>query len=207
MNDDCKTHWQEVYAARTADQVSWTEPKPAHSLALIRNTQIPKNSPIIDIGGGDSLLAAYLLEEGYSDITVLDISAKAIGRAKKRLGRKSEKISWLVTDMLDFKPERDFSIWHDRAAFHFLTTSEQKEKYRSIVENAMVNGHLMLGTFSLTGPEKCSGLPVCRYDAAALAEVFKGSFQMKAHFYADHITPFQTIQNFLFSNFIRINKS
>lgn len=205
MNDQLKTHWEDVYHTKSPGEVSWTEPKPEHSLALIHNTQAAKNSPIIDIGGGDSLLVDYLLGEGYSDITVLDISAKAIERAKKRLGGKSEKITWLVSDILDFEPEKQYSIWHDRATFHFLTTVDQKNTYRYLVENAVANGHLIMGTFSLSGPEQCSGLSVCQYDISALADVFKDSFEVKSHFYADHLTPFQTSQNFLFAEFIRAN--
>ncbi len=198
-----KKHWEDVYNSKTSDQVSWTELKPAHSLTLIRNSQAPKNCPVIDIGGGDSLLVDNLLDEGYSDITVLDISAAAVQRAKIRLGEKAEMVTWLISDILDFKPEKFYTIWHDRATFHFLTTAEQKEKYKSLVENVATNGHLILGTFSMSGPEKCSGLPVCRYDMPVLAEVFKGSFEVKSHFYADHVTPFQTSQNFLFADFIK----
>ena len=120
--------------------------------------------PVIDIGGGDSLLVDNLLEAGYTDITALDISEKAIERAKARLGENSTKIRWVVSDILDFKPERKYEVWHDRATFHFLNTNEQKAQYKRIVENAIGEGHLILGVFSLSGPEKCSGLAVNRYD-------------------------------------------
>ncbi|WAC13449.1 class I SAM-dependent methyltransferase [Dyadobacter pollutisoli] len=205
MNDQLKKHWEDVYHTKSPYEVSWTEPKPERSLKLIHNTQAPKNSPIIDIGGGDSLLVDYLLDEGYSDITVLDISAKAIERAKNRLGEKAAKITWLVSDILHFEPEKQYSVWHDRATFHFLTTVDRKSKYRYLVENAVADGHLIMGTFSLSGPGQCSGLAVCQYDISALADVFKGSFEVKSHFYADHLTPFQTSQNFLFADFIKVN--
>jgi len=203
MEMQLATHWEDLYKTKTPDQVSWTELKPEHSLRLIRDTHTAKNNAVMDIGGGDSLLVDYLLDEGYSDITVLDISAQAIERAKNRLGGKAEKVKWIVSSMLDFKPERAYAIWHDRAAFHFLTTLEQKERYKHIAASAIGEGHLILGTFSLSGPAKCSGLPVCQYDMASLANVFQDSFTEKSHFYADHITPFQTSQHFLFADFIK----
>jgi hypothetical protein len=206
MKDDIKAHWENIYSTSSPDQLSWTEQKPAHSLSLIKDTNTAKDLAIIDIGGGDSLLVDYLLLEGYSDITVLDISAKAIQRAQKRLGEKSEQVTWLVGDILDFKPERQYALWHDRAVFHFLITAEQKAQYTHIAENAILKGHMILGTFSLSGPRKCSGLPVSQYDMASLADVFKDSFAVETHFYAAHITPFQTSQDFLFADFIKINK-
>ncbi|WP_439585915.1 class I SAM-dependent methyltransferase [Dyadobacter bucti] len=205
MKDNLKAHWENIYGTSSPEQLSWTEQKPAHSLALIQDTNTAKDSAIIDIGGGDSLLVDYLLLEGYSDITVLDISAKAIEKAQKRLGAKSEQVTWLVVDILDFTPERQYAIWHDRAVFHFLITAEQKAQYKRIAENAVAKGHMILGTFSLSGPQKCSGLPVSQYDMTALADVFKDSFAVQTHYYATHITPFQTNQDFLFADFIIIN--
>lgn len=205
MDDYLKAHWENIYCTSSPDQLSWTEPKPVHSLDLIQDTSTAKDSAIIDIGGGDSLLIDHLLLEGYTDIAVLDISAKAIEKAQKRLGAKSEQVTWLVGDILDFTPERQYAIWHDRAVFHFLITAEQKAQYKRIAENAVAKGHMILGTFSLSGPQKCSGLPVSQYDMTALADVFKDSFAVNTHFYAGHITPFQTNQDFLFADFIKIN--
>ncbi|WP_138485453.1 class I SAM-dependent methyltransferase [Dyadobacter bucti] len=205
MKDNLKAHWENIYSTSSPDQLSWTEPKPAHSLALIQDTNTAKDSAIIDIGGGDSRLVDYLLLEGYRNITVLDVSAKAIEKAQKRLGAKSEQVTWLVGDILDFKPERQYAIWHDRAVFHFLITAEQKAQYKRIAENSLLKGHMILGTFSLSGPTKCSGLPVSQYDMASLSDVFKDSFAVNTHFYAGHITPFQTNQDFLFADFIKIN--
>lgn len=205
MKNHLKAHWENIYTTRLPNQVSWTELKPAHSLDLIQDASTGKNNAIIDIGGGDSMLVDYLLLDGYSDITVLDISAKAIEKAKKRLGEKSEQVTWLVGDILDFKPEKQYAIWHDRAVFHFLITSEQKACYQIIAENAISQGHMILGTFSLAGPQKCSGLQVSRYDISLLADVFKDSFKVKSHFYAAHITPFGTSQDFLFADFIKTN--
>lgn len=203
METENQKHWEEVYETRLPDQVSWTQLNPEQSMAMIRDAGIEKNDAIIDVGGGDSLLVDCLLAEGYNDITVLDISAIAIQRAKKRLGEKAQNVTWVVSDMLDFKPVRQYRIWHDRATFHFLTTVTQREDYRDLVEKSIGNGHLILGTFSLTGPERCSGLFVSRYDMPALAAVFDGVFAVNKHFTVDHVTPFQTSQNFLFVDFIK----
>lgn len=196
-------HWESVYATKTPAEVSWTEVKPEYSLALIEGSVTSKNSPIIDVGGGDSLLVDFLLAADYKDITVLDISPTAIKRAQKRLGEKANSVNWIVTDILNFKPARHYEIWHDRAAFHFLTTDQQKARYKSLVDKAIITGHLILGTFSTSGPIKCSGLPVQQYDASSLSRAFSDSFAMTKHFYADHVTPFQTRQNFLFADFIK----
>lgn len=203
METENQKHWEEVYETKSPDEVSWTQLNPEQSMAMIREAEIEKNDAIIDVGGGDSLLVDYLLAEGYNNITVLDISAKAIERTKKRLGEKAQNVTWVVSDILDFKPVRQYKIWHDRATFHFLTTASQKEHYKDLVEKAIGNGHLILGTFSLIGPERCSGLSVSRYDMSALAEVFKGAFVVNKHFTVDHVTPFQTSQNFLFVDFIK----
>ncbi|MEO6286803.1 MAG: class I SAM-dependent methyltransferase [Dyadobacter sp.] len=205
MKDYLKAHWENIYSTKSPDQLSWTEQKPVQSLTLIKETNTAKDSAIIDVGGGDSLLVDYLLLDGYSDITVLDISAKAIHKAQNRLGEKSKQVTWLVGDILDFKPERQYTIWHDRAVFHFLTTAEQKAQYKCTAENSVLKGHMILGTFSLSGPSECSGLPVSQYDLAPLADVFKDSFSVKSHFYAAHVTPFQTSQHFLFADFIKTN--
>ncbi|MCU7375707.1 class I SAM-dependent methyltransferase [Paucibacter sp. O1-1] len=146
MNDQLKKHWEDVYRTKSPYEVSWTEPKPERSLKPIHKAlQAPKNSPIIDIGGGDSLLVDYLLDEGYSDITVLDISAKAIERAKNRLGEKAAKITWLVSDILHFEPENNIQSGTIGPPFHFLTTADRKSKYRYLVENAVADGHLIMG--------------------------------------------------------------
>lgn len=206
MNDHLKVHWGTIYYTSSPDQLSWTEQRPAHSLALIQDTNTAKDSAVIDIGGGDSLLVDYLLLEGYRDITVLDISAKAIEKAQKRLGAKSEQVTWLAGDILYFKPERQYALRHDRAVFHFLINAEQKAQYKRTAENSLLRRHMILGTFSLSGPQKCSGLSVSQYDMASLSDVFKDSFAVNTHFYAGHITPFQTSQDFLFADFIKVKQ-
>jgi len=141
-----KNHWETVYETKQPNEVSWTQENPKTSLDFIRETHLDKTAKIIDIGGGDSNLVDFLLEEGYENISVLDISAKALERAKKRLGKNAEKVNWIVSDITEFKPETRYDIWHDRATFHFLTTSEQIKKYSEITEN-WINDFLIIGTF------------------------------------------------------------
>ncbi|MHA4740661.1 class I SAM-dependent methyltransferase [Dyadobacter sp. MSC1_007] len=204
MEDQSKAYWEDVYKTKQSDQMSWTQPRPTTSLALIDDLQLKKNDPIIDIGGGESMLVDYLMQEGFSDITVLDISPTAIDRAKARLGPLSDRVTWIVSNVLDFIPSRTYRVWHDRATFHFLTEKHDIEKYVGIVEKSIDQGNVILGTFSLTGSAKCSGLPVKQYDHSSLAAVFSQSFRLVKSLHADHITPFNTSQNFIFSNFKKL---
>lgn len=141
-----------------------------------------------------------MLEEGFENITVLDISAKALEKAQKRLGEKAKKVSWIVSDITDFKPTTTFDVWHDRATFHFLTTTEQVEKYKQTVKNT-VNGYLIIGTFSENGPSKCSGLDITQYSQEKLTTEFSEAFEKISCLTEDHKTPFDTFQNFLFCSF------
>ena len=200
MESSIKDHWNRVYETKQPQEVSWTEEMPATSLAFVQSFNLGKNASIIDIGGGDSKLVDYLLEEGYSDITVLDISEKSLARAKKRLGERSEKVNWIVSDIKQFKPKRKYDLWHDRAAFHFLTTEEEVTAYLSIVRSC-VKGYMIVGTFSLSGPNKCSGLSVKQYDDKQLTRMFMDGFRKIKCLEVDHTTPFQTKQNFTFCSF------
>lgn len=197
---DTKQHWESVYENKTPDQVSWTQEKPKVSLELIREADLPKTAKIIDIGGGDSKLVDYLLEESYKNITVLDISARSLEKAKKRLGKKANEVKWIVSDIISFQPTDIYDLWHDRAAFHFLTTKEQIEKYTSIVDE-FVADRLVIGTFSKQGPTKCSGLEISQYDDDGLAKIFANHFEKVKCLTADHVTPFETVQNFQFCSF------
>ncbi|WP_080776781.1 class I SAM-dependent methyltransferase [Chryseobacterium phocaeense] len=200
MNHPNKNHWETVYETKNPDEVSWTQEKPETSLELIRSCGLEKNARIIDIGGGDSHLVDFLLEEGYENITVLDISAKALEKAQKRLGEKAGKVTWIVSDITAFEPHQTYDIWHDRAAFHFLTAPDQVSKYiRTASEN--VTQFMILGTFSKNGPKKCSGLDIQQYDEASLAKTFESDFSIIKCFTLDHTTPFGTIQNFVFCHF------
>ncbi len=200
MNFNTKKHWETVYETKTPDQVSWTQEVPKTSLNFINSFQLSKEASIIDIGGGDSKLVDFLLEEGYKNITVLDISKKALERAKKRLGKKAKMITWIVSDVVDFIPETNYDIWHDRAVFHFLTTKNQIDTYKSLI-NKSVKKHLVIGTFSVTGPSKCSGLEITRYSEEKMSENFKASFQKIICKEETHLTPFNTFQNFIFCSF------
>lgn len=200
MKLDRKKHWETVYETKNPVQVSWTQETPKTSLDFIRSFGLQKTANIIDIGGGDSKLVDYLLDEGYENITVLDISAAALEKAKTRLGERAKKVHWIVSDITDFKPTTTFDLWHDRATFHFLTTPEQIKKYIQTARTA-VTGFLTIGIFSQNGPEKCSGLEIKQYNEEELITAFKDGFDKIKCSIADHITPFNTTQNFLFCSF------
>ncbi|MCB9263142.1 MAG: class I SAM-dependent methyltransferase [Flavobacteriales bacterium] len=197
---EIKNHWENVYATKTPEQVSWTQATPQTSLDLIATFQLPKSANIIDVGGGDSHLVDFLLELGYQNITVLDVSGKALERAQKRLGEKAKNVEWIECNILDFTPTKQYDLWHDRAAFHFLTSVEDIEKYVDTVSNFVCNG-LCIATFSTEGPLKCSGLSISQYDEKKLCELFDNCFKKVACHTENHTTPFDTKQNFLFCTF------
>lgn len=200
MKDSQKAHWEDVYTNKTHDQVSWTQAVPRTSLNFIHGFQLSKNASIIDIGGGDSNLVDFLLQEGFVNITVLDISAAAIQKAKARLGAKSELVKWVICDITEFKTNEHFDLWHDRATFHFLTSKSQIAAYLQIAGRA-INNYMVVGTFSENGPDKCSGLPIKQYTEVQLQSQLKKDFEKIRCISEDHITPFQTRQNFLFCSF------
>jgi len=201
-----KSHWENVYNTKQPAEVGWYQAIPQVSLDFINGLHISKNAAIIDVGGGDSYLADHLLKLGYTDITVLDISAAAIKRAKERFGKASEKINWVVADILRLSTEKKFDLWHDRATFHFLTTGQELNQYLSVAEkNISENGRMVIGTFSTEGPDKCSGLPVNQYSETGLSALLKKCFQKIKCITVDHFTPFNTVQNFLFCSFKKIN--
>lgn len=202
MNLDSKKHWETVYETKNPDQVSWTQEKPQISLDFINSLDLDKSAKIIDVGGGDSKLVDYLLEEGFENVSVLDISVAALEKAKKRLGDKANNVNWIVSDITEFSPSTTFDLWHDRAAFHFLTTPEQISKYVNIARNT-VTGYLIIGTFSENGPKKCSGLNIKQYSEDKLITEFENYFEKITCTTEDHITPFDTMQNFLFCSFKR----
>lgn len=206
MEKSIKEHWETVYATKTPQEVSWTQEKPRISLDFIASFQLDKSASIIDIGGGDSLLVDFLLDLGYRNISVLDISAHAIERAKVRLGEKASLVTWIVSDINDFEPTEMYDLWHDRAAFHFLTKPEDIERYVKLVSNQAKN--LVVGTFSTNGPFKCSGLEITQYDENELSELFvPHGFEVQTMKREDHMTPFGTTQNFVFASFSKVSKS
>ena len=193
-------HWQRIYTEKQPEEVSWTQAVPETSLALIQSFGVAHDAAIIDIGGGDSRLVDHLLEAGYTNISVLDISAAALERAKARLGENAAKVTWIVSDILAFKPATTYTVWHDRAAFHFLTEPAQVQHYAELAKSA-VKGYMAIGTFSDNGPLKCSGLPISQYNEAGITSVFEAGFTKVKCFTEDHTTPFNTTQNFLFCSF------
>ena len=200
-----KEHWENVFSTKTEKEVSWYQHYPQVSVDFIQQFQLPLDAKIIDIGGGDSYLIDALLELGYTNLYVLDISAKAIERLKNRLGEKAnDTVTFIVSDILDFHPNTAFDLWHDRASFHFLTEENQIAKYAKLVASALANdGKLVIGTFSENGPKKCSGLDITQYSAASMNEVFKDNFEFIESKELAHQTPFDTIQNFIFCTFKR----
>ena len=202
-----KEHWDVIYQNKQPNEVSWTQDVPKTSLNFIYSFRLSKKANIIDIGGGNSTLVDCLLDEGYENITVLDISEKALDKAKARLGEKSKKVKWIVSDITDFLPEINYEIWHDRATFHFLVTQVQIKKYLEIARQS-VTGFLAIGTFSDNGPEKCSGLEIKQYNEEQLQIQLSQGFDKIRCITEDHITPFNTKQNFLFCSFKKhLNKS
>ena len=202
MNIIEQQHWDNVYSSKAAEEVSWFQQYPKTSMEFVGLFDLPLDANIIDIGGGDSHFVDAMIVKGYTNIWVLDISAKAIKRAKQRLGESASKIHWIVSDITDFKPPVQFDFWHDRAAFHFLTTENQIYKYVSIAENAIKkDGYLILGTFSENGPAMCSGLNVKQYSKTSMSARFEIAFERIKCIEEDHTTPFNTIQNFLFCSF------
>jgi 2-polyprenyl-3-methyl-5-hydroxy-6-metoxy-1,4-benzoquinol methylase len=202
-----KEHWENVFKTKALNEVSWFQTKPETSLNFFKELNIPLNAKIIDIGAGDSFLVDHLLDLGYQDITVLDISESAIERAKKRLEDKADKVKWIVSDIIDFNPVEKYDFWHDRAAFHFLTDENEILNYIKTAYNGInENGNLVIGTFSNNGPKKCSGIEIKQYSEFELEEKFKLYFNKIKCFNMDHKTPFDTIQNFVFCSFSPIIK-
>lgn len=197
-----KKHWETIYQTKKLNEVSWFQPKPTTSLELLSGLSLPAHSKIIDVGGGDSFLADNLIALGYQNITVLDISEAAINRAKKRLGSEAKKVQWIVKDIIDFNTTEKYDLWHDRAAFHFLTNKTDIETYiKATRENIAENGVLILGTFSKLGPTKCSGIDIKQYSETRLSKIFSPYFKKLSCFTVNHKTPFNTLQNFVFCSF------
>lgn len=197
-----KIHWQGVYTTKREDGVSWFQETPTPSLELLALIHATIDSAIIDIGGGASRLVDALVGRGYRDMTVLDLSAAALAMAQARLAAQAQQVNWIVADVTDWKPERQYDIWHDRAAFHFLTEAADRQAYADRLRQALrPGGYAIIGTFAKDGPEMCSGLPVIRHDAESLAAILGAEFALVDSRRHEHITPWGTVQNFQFSTF------
>ncbi len=192
-------HWEELYHREKETSVSWFEEVPSHSLELIRATGLPPEAPILDIGGGSSHLVDHLLSSGYLDVSVLDIAGEALARARARLGRAGDRVSWIHADVTRYEPRRRYALWHDRAAFHFLMTPDEEEAYFRTLSAALApSGHVILATFGPDGPTRCSGLPVRRYSAAELSDVLGSGYELKRSELVEHQTPAGSVQQFHF---------
>ena len=200
-----KKHWESIYHTKQINEVSWFQPTPETSLDFIKQFNLSTTAKIIDIGGGDSFLADHLLDLGYNDITVLDISEAALDRAKQRLGNRAEKVKWIVADVADFIPTEKYDFWHDRATFHFLTQEREISNYLDIAQKSIKkNGIIVIGTFSENGPKKCSGIEIRQYSETTMTERLKLFFEKIKCITIDHITPSGTIQNFIFCSFRKL---
>lgn len=192
------THWEQVYKTRGDTELSWFQARPTVSLELI-DSLLPRPRSAIDVGGGQSALAGAMMDRGFDRVTVLDISRAAIERGRARLGPRADRVGWIVGDVLESEIADAFDLWHDRAVFHFLSSPEERRRYVAAASRAVApGGHAIVATFAPTGPEKCSGLPVCRYDAAGLAREFGGSFEMVSAATEGHVTPWGKNQDFTY---------
>jgi 2-polyprenyl-3-methyl-5-hydroxy-6-metoxy-1,4-benzoquinol methylase len=204
MTSDLHAHWESVYRTKGERDVSWFQERPEISLELIKATGIAPDAGIIDIGGGASRLVDALLDAGFVNLTVLDLSESALAAAKARIGAPGAKVKWIAADITAWQPSEAYDLWHDRAAFHFLTEAKDRAAYAARVSRAVrAGGHVIIGTFALDGPERCSGLPVVRHDAASIAAILGPSFTLVETRKHAHRTPMDTVQRFQFSRFRR----
>jgi trans-aconitate methyltransferase len=202
---DGRAHWDAVYAARAEDQVSWYQARPVASLGLIARAGKGPGASLVDVGGGASRLVDHLLDAGHREITVLDLSPVALDRARARLGQRASLVTWLAADVTTWEPARTFDLWHDRAVFHFLVEAEARRRYLATLTAALAPGaQAILGTFAADGPERCSGLPVARYEPETLAAALGPGFRLVEGLHEDHLTPSGAVQRFQFSRLVRV---
>lgn len=197
---ESKKHWEQIYSTKAPTQLSWYQLHPRLSLQYIQNTGVGKTGHIIDVGGGASTLVDHLLDDGFQQITVLDISAEALEIAQQRLGQRAGSVNWLEANITQTTlPGHKYDVWHDRAVFHFLTEREDRNRYIHAVREAVKpGGHVIVATFASDGPERCSGLEVTRYDSQSLHNEFGADFELLDSTHEDHHTPFGTEQKFIY---------
>jgi SAM-dependent methyltransferase len=201
---DRRAHWDGVYGRLAVDEVSWYQERPASSLRLVARTGKGAAATVIDVGGGASRLVDALLDAGFAQVGVLDVSETALAGARQRLGPRAARVRWIQADVTRWKPDRTWDVWHDRACFHFLVDPRDRAAYRAVLGAAVApGGQVIIGTFAPDGPERCSGLPVVRYDAAALAAELGPAFRLVETLAEDHRTPSGKIQRFQYSRFER----
>lgn len=192
-------HWETVYRRSREDEVSWFQKIPDTSLRMIEALDLDPDARILDVGGGASRLADGLLNAGYRHITVLDITEQALQQSRARLGERAPCVEWIAADITTFQPDTTWDVWHDRAVFHFLVTEEARAGYRRTLERALrPGGHVIIATFGPQGPEKCSGLPVVRYDPESLVAALGADFTLCHTELEQHATPAGHQQEFLY---------
>lgn len=205
ITEQRQAHWQTVYRTKGEREVSWFEESPAMSLDLIRATGVGRDASIIDIGGGTSRLVDALVAEGYRSVAVLDLSEQALAVARARIGAGAAGVDWIAGDVTAWRPAQTYDVWHDRAAFHFLVDCADRAAYAARVREAVrPGGHVIIATFAPDGPERCSGLPVMRHDAASIGAALGPPFELTETRRHDHRTPGGGVQKFQFSRFRRI---
>ena len=197
---NAKAHWETIYRSKAPDSVSWYRRHLEVSLGLIERAAGSRSAAIIDVGGGESTLVDDLIERGFDNITVLDISPTALDATKKRLGQDGERVRWLAADITRVPlPRHSFEVWHDRAVFHFLTDAEERASYvRNVLDSMRPGGHVIVSTFGPEGPTRCSGLDVIRYDSETLHTEFGASFRLIESSKEIHHTPWGAAQQFLY---------
>ena len=203
---DKSSFWNNVYSTKGETNVSWFQHNPEPSLEFIRIYAPDRSATIIDIGGGASRLVDHLWADGFRNLTVLDVSSEAITIARHRIGKHGDSIKWIVSDATTWHPDDIYDLWHDRAVFHFLTESDDQSAYiRNLKRALKIGGYLVIGTFALDGPEKCSGLPVMRHSSQTLQNLLGSEFELIDSRTHDHQTPFQSIQSFQYCVFKRLS--
>ena len=201
---DVKSHWEEIYDTKSPTEVSWYQTRPSLSLQLIKSTGIEKEQGIIDVGGGASLLVGCLLDEGYEDLSVLDISERSLEVSKARLGDRKDDVQWFIEDVRVFQRDERFHLWHDRAVFHFLTDEEDQRKYIDNLKRSLVSGgYGVIATFAIDGPTRCSGLDVIRYNGETICSKLGPSFEQIGEYNESHFTPGGNEQKFTYFFFKR----
>jgi trans-aconitate methyltransferase len=199
-----KQHWNEVYAKKSPESLTWFQPRPETSLTLIRSAGLAREARLIDVGGGTSLLTSVLLEEGFQHLSILDVSDRAIELAKTRLGNRASEIEWYEADLTTFEPPHRWDLWHDRAVFYFLTAEEDRRAYCRVMNHSVEpGGYVVIATFALDGPTRCSGLEVVRYSPESLHAELGGQYEFRGRLAEDHRTPADGMQRFVYSWFQR----
>jgi SAM-dependent methyltransferase len=192
-------HWDSIYARKREEEVTWFEAEPTRSLELITRCALPPEARIIDVGGGASRLVDGLLDRGFVELSVLDVSSQALEKSRARLGARGANVRWITGDVTTFEPAVRYALWHDRAVFHFLTREEDRAAYSRVLERALApGGQVIIGTFAADGPDRCSGLEVVRYDGASLAAALGPSFALVETVRHEHLTPGGKVQLFTF---------